>query len=41
MNMLAALFWDQFSDSLAEELLARVSAGEPVFCEHLEVLLAA
>jgi len=41
MNTLAAFFWDQFADSLADELLARVSGGEPVFCEHLEALLAA
>jgi hypothetical protein len=40
MNTLA-FFWDQLADNLAEELLARVSAGEPVFCEHLEALRAA
>jgi hypothetical protein len=34
-------FLDHLTDALADELLARVSAGEAVFCEHLEALAAA
>ncbi len=41
MNSLTAFFWDHLTDALADELLARVSAGEAVFCEHLEALAAA
>jgi hypothetical protein len=41
MNTLTSYFWDQLTEALADELLARVSAGEAVFCEHLEVLAAA
>ena len=41
MNTFTAYFWDQLTEALADELLARVSAGEAVFCEHLEALAAA
>lgn len=41
MNTLTAYFWDTITETLADELLARVSAGEAVFCEHLEALAAA
>ncbi|MFT3831192.1 MAG: hypothetical protein QM691_15960 [Opitutaceae bacterium] len=41
MNSLASLLWDHLTEALADELLARVSAGEAVFCEHLEALAAA
>lgn len=41
MNTLTTYFWDQLTEALADELLARVSAGEAVFCEHLEALAAA
>jgi len=41
MNTLTSFFWDHLTDALADELLARVSAGEAVFCEHLEALAAA
>jgi hypothetical protein len=35
------IFWDQLPDDLAEDLLARAAAGEAIFCEHLEQLMAA
>lgn len=34
-------FWDTLPPGEAEELLARASAGEAVFCEHLAQLMAA
>jgi len=41
MNYQQHLFWDDLTDADAEELLARAAAGEAVFCEHLELLMAA
>ena len=41
MNALTSYLWDSLTETLADELLARVSAGEAVFCEHLEALAAA
>jgi hypothetical protein len=41
MNYTTAFFWDDINDAKADEMLARVSAGEAVFCEHLEALAAA
>ncbi len=41
MNSITSYLWDTLTEALADELLARVSAGEAVFCEHLEALAAA
>lgn len=41
MNTITSFFWDHITEAVADELLARVSAGEAVFCEHLEALAAA
>ncbi|HLP08016.1 MAG TPA: hypothetical protein VK178_07610 [Opitutaceae bacterium] len=41
MTGILHIFWDDLPDDQAEELLARASAGEAVFCEHLAQLMAA
>jgi hypothetical protein len=41
MNTLQHILWDDLPEAEAEALLARAGAGEPVFCEHLAMLLAA
>jgi hypothetical protein len=41
MNYPQHLLWDDFTAGQTEELLARATAGEAIFCEHLALLVAA
>jgi len=41
MTDLFSIHWYKLSDAQAEELLARASGGEAIFCEALAMLAAA